>query len=184
MLRTIVTPILAIIRPINTVIEKVSVGLGMAIIAFAALALFLQAVERHTTGQGYAWMSDFPPFLVPWCVFPIMGVLLRDDRHITVEVAPTLLRGRSIHALHILIGLICLTTGMYFCWTGSQAVAFFQMLGEMTETEIRIPFWWLYAAFPTGFAILALFAFERILQELLNLVGCDDPRSASEETSA
>ncbi|MGC1440477.1 MAG: TRAP transporter small permease [Burkholderiaceae bacterium] len=157
---------LIVLRWVNSIIEKLAVAAGMAIIAFAALALFAQAVERHTTGQGYAWMSDFPPFLVPWCVFPIMGVLLRNDRHITVEIAPTMLSGRGLSFLNLLISLICLVAGVYFCWTGVQAVAFFSMLGELTETEIRIPFWWLYAAFPVGFGILALFALERILQEL------------------
>jgi len=168
--------LVAFLSRINTVIEKLAVGLGMCILAFAALALFAQAVERHTTGQGYAWMNDFPPFLVPWCVFPVMGVLLRSDRHITVELAPTLLHGNALHLLNLFVGLICLAAGLYFCWTGSAAVGFFQMLGEYTETEIRIPFWWLYAAFPTGFGILALFALERVLQEILHLGG--DPLNA------
>ncbi len=154
------------LRALNSVIAKIALAIGMAVIAFAAISLFAQAIERHTTGQGYAWMSDFPPFLIPWCVFPLMGVLLRGDRHITVEVAPTLLQGKAVHFLGLGIGLICLFAGIYFSWTGWTAVEFFMMLGEETETEIQIPFWWLYAAFPVGFAILALFALERIFDEI------------------
>ena len=161
----------AALRRLNDIIAVVAMAIGMAVIGFAALALFGQAVERHVTGQGYAWMSDFPPFLVPWCVFPLMGVLLRGDRHINVEVAPSLLKGQAWHLLRLLIGLICLVSGIYFCWVGSNAVEFFAMLGELTETEIQIPFWWLYAAFPVGFAVLALFALERVLEEVFALLG-------------
>ena len=161
----------ATLRRLNDVIAVIAMALGMAVIGFAALALFGQAVERHITGQGYAWMSDFPPFLIPWCVFPLMGVLMRGDRHINVEVAPSLLKGRALHLLKLLIGLICLISGIYFCWAGTTAVDYFKMLGEVTETENEIPFWWLYAAFPTGFAILALFALETVLQEILALLG-------------
>ena len=173
----------AALRRLNDIIAVIAMAIGMAVIGFAALALFGQAVERHITGQGYAWMSDFPPFLVPWCVFPLMGVLMRGDRHINVEVAPSLLKGQALHLLKLLIGLICLISGIYFCWAGAQAVDFFKMLGELTETEIRIPFWWLYAAFPTGFAILALFALETVLQELLALMGKPIAETTAENAS-
>lgn len=163
--------ITAFVRRINDVLLAAAQIVGAAIIAFAALALSAQAIERLTSGQGYAWMNDFPPFLIPWCVFPLMGVLLRGDRHIIVEIAPSILKGRALHLQRLFVGVFCLISGIYFCWMGIHAVDFFILLGELTETEIRIPFWWLYAAFPVGFAILALFAFERVLEEVQALAG-------------
>ncbi|NKC10911.1 MAG: TRAP transporter small permease subunit [Gammaproteobacteria bacterium] len=171
----------AIVRRINDILAKIAMAIGMAVISFAALALFAQVVERHVTGQGYAWMNDFPPYLIPWCVFPLMGVLLRTDQHIKVEVAPNLLKGTALIALRLFIATVCLAAGVYFCWSGTQAVGFFILLGEVTETEIEIPFWYLYAAFPVGFGVLAIFAIERILEELLLLFGDKPP---SESTAA
>lgn len=155
----------------NSLIQRVALGLGMAIVAFAVLSLFAAAVERHVTGRGYAWMNDLPPFLLPWCVFPLMGVLLRSGRHISVDVAPTLLPARQAQVLRLIVGLIAFVSGVYFCNAGIEATSFFRMLGEVTETEIQFPFWFLYAAFPTGFAILALFALEIVLREVLALLG-------------
>ncbi len=155
----------------NSLIQRIAVGIGMAIVAFAVIALFAAAVERHVTGWGYAWMNDLPPFLLPWCVFPIMGVLLRSGRHISVDVAPTLLPDRAAQLLRLVVGLIALVSGVYFCNAGIEATGFFRMLGEMTETEIQFPFWYLYAAFPTGFGILALFALEMVLREILDMTG-------------
>lgn len=155
----------------NTLVQKLALGLGMAIVAFAVLSLFAAAIERHVTGRGYAWMNDLPPFLLPWCVFPLMGVLLRSGRHISVDVAPTLLPAGPAQVLRLVVGLIALVSGIYFCNAGIEATSFFRMLGEVTETEIQFPFWFLYAAFPTGFAILALFALEMVLREILGLFG-------------
>lgn len=146
-------------------------ALGMAIIAFAAISLFAAAIERHVSGRGYAWMNDLPPFLLPWCVFPLMGVLYRSGRHISVEVAPTMLAGKSRHALQFAISSIVFASAAYFCHAGIDATGFFRMLGEVTETEIRLPFWALYAAFPTGFAVLALFALEAMLRSALAMTG-------------
>ncbi|MDF1719433.1 MAG: TRAP transporter small permease subunit [Minwuia sp.] len=155
----------------NSLIQRIAIGVGMAIIAFAVIALFAAAVERHVTGRGYAWMNDLPPFLLPWCVFPVMGVLLRSGRHISVDVAPTMLAERSAQILRLVVGLIALVSGIYFCNAGVEATGFFRMLGEVTETEIQFPFWFLYAAFPTGFGILALFALEMVMREILGMTG-------------
>ncbi|MDF1731341.1 MAG: TRAP transporter small permease subunit [Minwuia sp.] len=155
----------------NSLIQRIALGLGMAIVAFAVLALFAAAVERHVTGRGYAWMNDLPPFLLPWCVFPLMGVLLRSGRHISVDVAPTLLPTGPAQILRLVVGLVALVSGIYFCNAGIEATGFFRMLGEVTETEIQFPFWFLYAAFPTGFGILSLFALELVLREILVLAG-------------
>ncbi|MEM7405631.1 MAG: TRAP transporter small permease [Pseudomonadota bacterium] len=163
------------LRRLNDLLAAAATAIGMAVIAFAALALFIQAVERHVTGQGYAWMSDFPPYLIPWCVFPLMGVLLREEQHITVEVAPNFLTGKALATLKLFIGLVCLTSGIYFCHTGALAVEFFMLLGEITETEIEIPFWYLYAAFPVGFGVFSLFALERVLEHGLELIDGPEP---------
>lgn len=155
----------------NSLIQRIAIGVGMAIIAFAVVALFAAAVERHVTGRGYAWMNDLPPFLLPWCVFPLMGVLLRSGRHISVDVGPTLLSERPAQFLRLGVGLIALFSGIYFCNAGMEATGFFRMLGEVTETEIQFPFWFLYAAFPTGFGILSLFALEMVMREILGMTG-------------
>ncbi|WP_416897645.1 MAG: TRAP transporter small permease [Minwuia sp.] len=172
-----------ILRRINDVIAAVAMALGMAIVAFAAISLFAAAIERHVSGRGYAWMNDLPPFLLPWCVFPLMGVLYRSGRHISVEVAPSLLGGHRRHALEFAISVIVFSSAVYFCHAGIDATGFFRMLGEVTETEIRLPFWALYAAFPTGFAILALFALEAMLRSALAMGGRPMDEAAVEANS-
>ena len=154
------------LRRVNDVIAVLAMAIAMAVVGFAVLAVLAGAIERHTTGMGYAWMHDLPPFLMPWCVFPLLGVLLRQDRHIIVEVAPTMLKGERLRLLRIVVAAICLAAGIAFCVAGIAAVSFFRLLGEVTETEIEIAFWWLYAAFPVGFGVFALCALELLLREL------------------
>ena len=52
---------------------------------------------------------------------------------------------------------------------GNEAVALFRRLGQLMELEIELPIWWMYLAFPTGFAILALFAVELMLETIMKL---------------
>ena len=53
-----------------------------------------------------------------------------------------------------------------FFQAGNEAVALFQRLGQLMELEIELPIWWMYLAFPTGFAILILFSLELLLETL------------------
>ena len=59
---------------------------------------------------------------------------------------------------------------MIFFIAGNEAVALFRRLGQLMELEIELPIWWMYLAFPTGFAILFLFALELFLETLAELV--------------
>ena len=148
-----------------------ALALGAAIVGFAVIALFSGAVERYVSGMGYTWLNDLPPMLMPWAVFPILGVLIRSDRHIMVEVLPTLLRGRARNVLRLTVFSICLVTALIFCWAGGEAVMFFRNLGEVTESEIEIPVWTMYLSFPVGFALLANFSLEAVLKEVQQFLG-------------
>ena len=166
--------LLALYSAINDGISAVVLTLGAAIVAFAVLALFGSAVERHVSGVGYTWLIDFPPLLLPWAVFPILGLLIRYDRHVRVELllAGLDVRGRSL--VRLVAYLTCVVVGVVFGVASADAVAFFRQLGEVSETEIQVPLWTLYLSFPVGFGLLANFAFERALIECRRLAAGDD----------
>ena len=138
-------------------------------VAFAIFALTVSAFERFFFGFGYAILNDLPPLLMPWVVFPMMGVLLRSNSHITVDMLPALLSDRWEQLLSIGIGAIILATSFWFFLGGMDALRFFMRLNQTTETGIRFPLWWIYTSFPVGFALLAWFAIERMILSALSL---------------
>lgn len=148
---------------LNTALARLCLVISCLGVAFAIFALTMAALERYFFGFGYAMLNDLPPLLMPWVVFPMMGVLLRGDRHITVDLLPSLLSGPKRHGLDLAIGLIVLIASLWFLWGGIDALRFFMGLNQTTETGIRFPLWWIYLSFPVGFGILAWFALERIL---------------------
>ena len=61
-----------------------------------------------------------------------------------------------------------------FLLAGIEATSLYLKLGQVMELEIEIPIWWVYLAFPSGFAIMAIFALELVLSELLALLNGRD----------
>ena len=57
---------------------------------------------------------------------------------------------------------------------GIEATSLYFKLGQVMELEIEIPIWWVYLAFPTGFAIMAIFALELVLSQVLALLNGRD----------
>ncbi|WP_136661588.1 TRAP transporter small permease subunit [Nitratireductor sp. XY-223] len=159
-------PILFVLRRINGALEKLTAVTSSAIAAVMVLALTLSAVTRYVSGTGYDWFIELPPALVPWMVFPLLGPLLRSGSHIQVDLLPSILKGRSLLALKMFIYVTVLTGAVIFFLAGNEAVALFRRLGQLMELEIEIPIWWMYLAFPTGFAILILFSLELLLETL------------------
>ena len=134
------------------------------------LALTASAITRYISGTGYDWFIELPPALVPWLVFPLLGPLLRSGAHIQVDLMPNLLTGQKLLLMRLFVFSIMLVGAVIFFIAGNEAVALFRRLGQLMELEIELPIWWMYLAFPTGFAILFLFALELFLETLAELV--------------
>lgn len=153
-------------RKVNDAIEWLIVAFTGAIILVIVALPFISTVVRYITGEGYTWLAESPPQLVPWVVFPLVGVLLRHDEHIAVDVMPHYLKGRALAWLRALVLGISLVGVTAFAIFGVRTVLFFRQLGQMSTTEFEFPLWMLYVSYPLGFILAANFCLEAMLREL------------------
>ena len=153
----------------NKWLEKAIYFVAIIIVANMVLALSLSAFVIYLSGTGYDWFIELPPILSSWLVFPLLGPLLKAGQHIKVDVLTVMLNAKQLSILRLLIALVTLGASYVFFVAGLEATQLYFMLGQVMELEIEIPIWWIYLAFPTGFAILALFALELALTELKTL---------------
>ena len=105
-----------------------------------------------------------------WWSLPMMGVLLKFKKHISVELLPDKLKGRARSLVLICVYTVVLAVAIQFLLAGIIAVAHYRELGFETHTEIVFKIWVTYLPFPVGFGLLILFVVEMLLQELVNLL--------------
>ena len=161
---------LARISKLNEWLEKAVYTLAIFIVANMVLALFLSALVRYLSGTGYDWFIELPPILTSWLVFPLLGPLLKSGSHIKVDILNNTLSSKNLSKLRLVISLIALIASIVFLMAGIEATSLYFKLGQVMELEIEIPIWWVYLAFPSGFAIMAIFALELVLSEVLALL--------------
>ena len=160
---------LYVVLAINNILNKVILWLATIIVALMVLALSLSALTRYVSGIGYDWFIELPPVLTSWLVFPLLGPLLVQGKHIKVDFLTSILSDKSKIILRIFVAIVALMAGLIFCKAGIDATVLYYNLGQKMELEIDVPIWWMYLAFPTGFLILILFSTQMFLEEILNL---------------
>ena len=160
---------LYVLLAINNILNRVILWLATIIVALMVLALSLSALTRYVSGIGYDWFIELPPVLTSWLVFPLLGPLLVQGKHIKVDFLTSILSDKSKIILRIFVALVALMAGLIFCKAGVDATVLYYNLGQKMELEIDVPIWWMYLAFPTGFLILILFSTQMFLEEILNL---------------
>ena len=160
---------LYVLLAINNILSRVILWLATVIIALMVLALSLSALTRYVSGIGYDWFIELPPVLTSWLVFPLLGPLLVQGKHIKVDFLTSILSDKSKIILRIFVAIVALMAGLIFCKAGVDATVLYYNLGQKMELEIDVPIWWMYLAFPTGFLILILFSTQMFLEEILNL---------------
>ena len=160
---------LYVLLAINNILNKVILWLATIIVALMVLALSLSALTRYVSGIGYDWFIELPPVLTSWLVFPLLGPLLVQGKHIKVDFLTSILSDKSKIILRMFVAIIALMAGLIFCKAGIDATVLYYNLGQKMELEIDEPIWWMYLAFPTGFLILILFSTQMFLEEILNL---------------
>ena len=160
---------LYILLAINNILNRVILWLATIIVALMVLALSLSAFTRYVSGIGYDWFIELPPVLTSWLVFPLLGPLLVQGKHIKVDFLTSILSDKSKIILRMFVALVALMAGLIFCKAGIDSTVLYYNLGQKMELEIDVPIWWMYLAFPTGFLILILFSTQMLLEEILNL---------------
>ena len=160
---------LYVLLAINNILNRIILWLATIIVALMVLALSLSALTRYVSGIGYDWFIELPPVLTSWLVFPLLGPLLVQGKHIKVDFLTSILSDKSKIILRIFVAIVALMAGLIFCKAGVDATVLYYNLGQKMELEIDVPIWWMYLAFPTGFLILILFSTQMFLEEILNL---------------
>ena len=159
---------LNVLLAINNILNRAILWLATIIVALMVLALSLSALTRYVSGIGYDWFIELPPVLTSWLVFPLLGPLLVQGKHIKVDFLTSILSDKSKIYLRMFVAIVALMAGLIFCKAGVDATVLYYNLGQKMELEIDVPIWWMYLAFPTGFLILILFSTQMFLEEILN----------------
>jgi TRAP-type C4-dicarboxylate transport system permease small subunit len=150
-------------------LEKVLVAVACIILAGTTLSLSAEALSRTVFGRTWGLTEELPALFMPYMVFLLLGVALKRNLHVSVDLLPTFLRGRP---KVILMAVTYLAIGMGSClllYGAILGVKGFYQMGFKTTTEIEFPMWIFYLSLVIGFGLLILFSVEMFVGSIISL---------------
>ena len=150
-------------------LEKVLVTVACVILAGSTLSLSAEALARTFFSRTWGLMEELPSLFMPYLVFLLLGVALKRNLHVSVDLLPSFFKGR---AKAILMAIIYLAVGMSSClllYGGILGVRGFYQMGLKTTTEIAFPIWIFYLSLVLGFGLLILFSAEMFVGSVISL---------------
>lgn len=145
-------------------------AVACTILAGATLSLSAEALSRTFFNRTWAFMEELPSLFMPYLVFLLLGVALKRNLHVSVDLLPALLKGRSRAVLSAVIYLAIGVGSCVLLHGAMLGVKGFYLMGFRTTTEIAFPVWVFYLSLVIGFGFLILFAAEMFVESVMSLV--------------
>lgn len=120
---------------------------AMSVIVFANVAL------RYTTNLSITWAEEVARYMMVWMTFLGAGLTLRYGGHVAITNAMEAMPTAAQRALRAFIVAALLGFFLVMVWVGYGYAM--RMRFQLTPAT-RIPFAYVYAAIPVGFALLAV----------------------------
>lgn len=129
---------------------------GAVLIIAAMLMVSLDVIVRYFLHRPQAWVAEFAPYMVAWVPFLSAAWILKEERHVKVEIVEARLSPRA----RVLLGISTSIVGAILC---SLVVVYgTQLVWDQFQTDARFPTVMrplkapLFAVIPTGSALLSI----------------------------
>jgi TRAP-type C4-dicarboxylate transport system permease small subunit len=129
-------------------------GLLVALVGLLVTCSLLQIILREFFSTGLVWGDDFVRHGVLWLSFLGAARAAIDNKHIGIDLLPTLVRGRVRVALSAFSSLFSCLVCLILCWVSLTFVQG-ERLGA-GAVFANIPYWWVETVFPFSFALMAI----------------------------
>lgn len=134
------------------------------IMVFIMVLTTLNVVLRFF-GASFVWGEELIRFSMIWIVFLGAGVLVYNDKHITMDMIFSALPAKLRHVVSIIISIIALITGAALSVISGKVVWKVAMLGQKSPAG-QVPVWIVYISLFVGFVLMSIM----YLRELVLLV--------------
>lgn len=120
----------AILRLLDKIVG-VAAGIALLVVTFT---IFLNATGRYTLGLSFLGGEELARLLTVWITFVAGYVMLRQDRHVSIDLVLRVVPPPVQRLLRGLAALLGTVTMAYLTWRAGQLSAFSFGTGQMGTT--------------------------------------------------
>jgi TRAP-type C4-dicarboxylate transport system permease small subunit len=156
-------------RRVSHFVEKAVMAVACFILAGTTLSFSAEALGRTVFSRTWGLMEELPSLFMPYLVFLLLGVALKRNLHVSVDLLPALLTGRAKVVLDAVIYFLIGASSGLLLYGAVLGVKGYYRMGLRTTMEIPLPLWIFHLSLVAGFGLLIVFAAEMLVKSIISL---------------
>lgn len=89
------------LRRLVTILTAIEIVIGSISLLAILVLVFMQAAQRYTPFDGFAWTGELAKFAMIWLSFSVMGVLITSRGHIALEIVDSFKNQTMVRAIQV-----------------------------------------------------------------------------------
>lgn len=127
--------------------------IGGVLLACLAITILLQVVARYVFDFPLAWSEELSRYSFVWLTMIVAPICIRKGANLGIDVLTAALPRRAALAAHVVSHAVVLVLAMTMLVWG---IAILAVVREQTSPALGLPMHLIYAAIPTGAALMSL----------------------------
>lgn len=142
-------------QKVTGILENVAVGIAAGALGLDLIMVSAGLLSRPF-GASFSFSQELPRLMQSFLAFLVVAALLKSGGHVAVDILTIKASGKQL-AVYELIAFVSTTVAALVLLASSiDALGASRAFGEQSETEYRIPVWYIYTSQVVGFALLSL----------------------------
>jgi TRAP-type transport system small permease protein len=129
--------------------------LAAVLVLIMTLMIGADVVLRNLDAGGVSWSNEVSEYILYLVTLLSAPWLLRRGQHIRVDILLRAVPKRIAYAMEWIADALGLACALYFVWYGWRAMAASYAAGAISMKTLVLPEWWMLAAMPAAFVLVA-----------------------------
>jgi TRAP-type transport system small permease protein len=129
----------------------------LAAVLVLAMTLMIGAdvILRNVGAGGVSWSNEVSEYILYLVTLLSAPWLLRRGQHIRVDIVLRAVPKRIAYAMEWIADALGFACAIYFVWYGWRVMAASYAAGAISMKTLVLPEWWMLAAMPVAFVLVA-----------------------------
>lgn len=159
------------IKTLSDGIEKILKLFGIIALVLMVGMIFFNIVSRAVFQETFGVTEEWPVWLMIWSVFIFIGIDIKENAHISVDLILNALKGRKKIFLEVFISIVMIVFGILFLYACWSDVIMAYKIHLSTITSIPVPVWIVKLCMPLGMLFFIFHTIEKLAKEIQMLQG-------------
>jgi TRAP-type C4-dicarboxylate transport system permease small subunit len=129
--------------------------LAAVLVLTMTLMIGADVILRNVGAGGVSWSNEVSEYILYLVTLLSAPWLLRRGQHIRVDIVLRAVPKRIAYAMEWIADVLGLACALYFVWYGWRVMAASYAAGAISMKTLVLPEWWMLAAMPAAFVLVA-----------------------------